>query len=296
MTNSKRMLNRRAMLCRSAQAMAFAGLAATCRGSLFAATASRSYKIGACDWGLGKQCDPTAFDLAREIGLDGVQVSLGTVDNGMPLCRPEVQMAYREAAKRTGLEIASLAIGEMNRVPLKRDPRAASWLMDSIDACQALGVKVTMPGCFHEGDLDMNKPDEIDHLVGVLKDAASKAERLGVTIGTESYLSAEDNVRLIERVGSPALKVYYDVGNSTRKGRDILKEIRMLGRLICELHAKDDCPVLGQGRVNFKEVRKALDDIEYSGWIQIEMPAPRGVAVDYAANRQFLRSIFSEGT
>ena len=55
----------------------------------------------------------------------------------------------------------------------------------------------------------------------------------------ENYLSAEDNMRIIDRVGSPAVKVYYDVGNSTDKGRDILKEIRTLGKLICELHAKD---------------------------------------------------------
>ena len=57
----------------------------------------------------------------------------------MHLRRPEVQKAYLEAAKRTGLEIASLAIGEMNSVPLKSDPRAAEWLADSIDVCKALG-------------------------------------------------------------------------------------------------------------------------------------------------------------
>ena len=149
-----------------------------------------------------------------------------------------------------------------------------------------------MPACFAAGDLDMTKTAEIDHLVGVLKDVTPKAEKLGIVIGLENYLSAEDNMRIIDRVGSPALKVYYDVGNSTDKGRDILKEIRTLGKLICELHAKDGAHMLGQGRIDFRQVRKALDDIEYSGWIQLEAAAPHGLVADYTANRQYLKGIF----
>ena len=63
-------------------------------------------------------------------------------------------------------------------------------------------------------------------------------------------------MRIIDRVGSPAVKVYYDVGNSTDKGRDVLKEIRTLGKLICELHAKDGRHMLGQGRIDFKRFAK----------------------------------------
>jgi L-ribulose-5-phosphate 3-epimerase len=288
-TSSK--MTRRALLVRSAQATAFAA-AAGCLEPLLAAPQSRTFKIGACDWSLGKRCDPAAFDVAKTIGLDGVQVEMGTVGNDMQLRRPEVQQRYRDAAKRTGLAIASLAIGEMNGVPLKRDPRAARWLAESVDVCTALGLTVTMPACFSAGDLDMSKTAEIDHLVGVLKDVAPKAEKQGVVIGIEDYLSAADNMRIIDRVGSPAVKVYYDVGNSTDKGRDVLKEIRQLGKLICELHAKDGHYMLGQGRIDFRQVREALDDINYSGWIQLEAAAPHGLIADYTADRKYLKSIF----
>ena len=44
---------------------------------------------------------------------------------------------------------------------------------------------------------------------------------------------------ILNRVGSPAVKVYYDVANSHKQGYDIYKEIRMLGKNICEFHAKD---------------------------------------------------------
>ena len=54
--------------------------------------------------------NPACFDVAKEIGLDGVQVSMGTLDNGIHMNKPEVQKAYLDAAKRTGLAIASLAL------------------------------------------------------------------------------------------------------------------------------------------------------------------------------------------
>jgi L-ribulose-5-phosphate 3-epimerase len=294
MSANDRKFSRRSVLVRSAQA-AVAAAAVSSTAPLFAAPQSRRFKIGACDWSLGKRCDPAALDIAKQIGLDGVQVDLHAAAGDMPLRRPEVQKLYLEAAKRTGLEIASLAIGEMNNVPLKSDPRAAQWLAQGIDVCKALGLRIVMPACFNRGDLDMSKTAEIDHLVGVLRDVAPKAEKQGITIGLEDYLSAEDNMRIIDRVGSPAVRVYYDVGNSTDKGRDVLKEIRTLGRrkLICEFHFKDGNSMLGQGRIDFRQVRKALDDIEYSGWLHLEAATPHGVVPDYTADLKYLRAIFS---
>jgi L-ribulose-5-phosphate 3-epimerase len=291
MNQTSRKINRRTMLRRSAGAIGIAAIAADLR-PLLAAADSRRFKIGACDWSIGKQCDPAAFDVAKQIGLDGVQISMGTVANDMALRRPELQKTYLETAKRTGLEIGSLAIGEMNSVPLKSDPRAAEWLAESIDVCKALGLTVTMPACFYNGDLDLRRTAEIDHFVGVLKHVVPEAERQGITIGVESYLSAEDNMRLLDRIGSPAVKVYYDVGNSTDKGRDVVKEIRALGRLICEFHAKDDRHRLGQGRIDFQKVRRAMDDIEFSGWIQIEAATPHGLVPDYTVDCKYLKDIF----
>lgn len=284
-------MSRRTMLARSGGAVVVAAAVGRC-AELFAAPQSRWFKIGAIDGSLGNRANPAAFDVAKEIGLDGVQVDMGSSAADMGLVRGEVQKAYLDAARRTGLEIASLFISEMNFVPLKSDPRAAKWLSDGIDVCRKLGLKVIMLPCFSAGDLSMDRRDEIDHVVRVLKDFAPKAEKHGVLVALENFLSAEENMRIIDRVGSPNVKVCYDVGNSTYKGRDAIKEIRTLGTLICELHAKDGPHMLGQGRIDYKEVRKALDDIQYSGWIQIEAAMPHGVVADYTVNRKYLKAIF----
>jgi sugar phosphate isomerase/epimerase len=50
--------------------------------------------------------------------------------------------------------------------------------------------------------------------------------------------------------------------------------------------------MLGSGRIDFREVRKAIDDIGYSGWLQIEAARPHGLVPDYRAHYLYLKDIF----
>jgi sugar phosphate isomerase/epimerase len=257
---------------------------------LLAGAGDRGFKIGACDWSLGRR-DPTCFDLAKEIGLDGVQVDLGRPENGLQLRRPEVQQDYLAASRKTGVAIGSLALGALNQVALKSEPRAAIWLHDSLATAQALGVEVILIAQFHNGDLKGDAAG-IDRTVGLLQELAPRVERAGLILGLENYLSAEENLAILDRVNSPAVQVYYDVGNSMDKGYDIYAEIRQLKGRICEFHAKDGKFLLGQGRVDFQKVWAAIDHIGYRGWIHIEAAAPNGIATDYPAHLKLLRGIF----
>jgi len=257
---------------------------------LRAAPGERAFKIGAPEWSLRKS-DPSCFEVAHEIGLDGVQVNLGSLSNHMHLCRPEVQEAYLSAARENGVAISSLALAELNEIPLKSDSRAAIWLLDSISVARALGVRVILVAGFYKGELKGDKPG-VDRTVDVLKELAPRAEKAAVILGLENYLSAPENLDILQRVASPAVQVYYDVGNSTDKGYDIYQEIRQLKGHICEFHAKDGEFMLGQGRIDFSKVRLAMDDIDYRGWIQIEAAAPHSLVEDYRADLKFLKGIF----
>ncbi|HWW01180.1 MAG TPA: sugar phosphate isomerase/epimerase family protein [Candidatus Acidoferrum sp.] len=286
-------LTRREMLGRSAQVAAWLTLAADC-APLFAAPEKRRFRLGACDWSLGKMGDPAAFEVAKQIGLDGVQVSLGTAANNMRLRRQDVQQEYRDAARRAGLEVASVAIGEMNEVPYARDPRTVEWVSDSIDVCQALGVNVVLLAFFSKGDLRHDQAG-VDEVVRRLKAVAPKAEKAGVKLGIESWLSAEEHLAILERVGSPAVQVYYDVCNSNDRGYNIYREIPLLGKRICEFHAKENGALLGHGNVDFKRVRAAMDEIGYAGWVQIEGAVPPGKPMleSYQENCKFMRTILA---
>jgi sugar phosphate isomerase/epimerase len=281
------------MLGRSAQAAAWLAAAGEF-APLLAAPEKRRFRLGACDWSIGKMGDPAAFEVAKQIGLDGVQVSLGTAANDMRLRQPAVQQQYKDAAKQAGLQVASLAIGELNSIPYKSDPRTIPWVSDSIEVCQALDVKVVLLAFFSNDDLRGDK-DGVDEVVRRLKAVAPKAEKAGVILGIESWLSGEEHLAILDRVGSPAVQVYYDVCNSNDRGYDIYKEIRQLGKRICELHAKENGALLGQGKVDFRKVREALDDIGYRGWVQIEGAVPPGgkMLESYQANCKFMRGILA---
>lgn len=285
------LIGRRQMLARVAAASSAAFLPGSL-APLFAAPEKRRFKLGACDWSIGKMCDPAAFDVARQIGLDGVQVSLGTEANQMHLRQPAMQQRYQDAARRAGLEIASLAIGEMNSVPYKSDPRTIEWVSDSIDVCRALGLRVVLLAFFSNDDL-RGDPAGVDEVVRRLKAVAPKAEQAGVALGIESWLSADQHLDILKRVGSKAVRVYYDVCNSNDMGYDIYAEIRTLGKRICEFHFKENGSLLGQGKVDFQKVRAAMDDIGYTGWAQIEGAVPPGKPMleSYQANCKFVRGI-----
>jgi L-ribulose-5-phosphate 3-epimerase len=281
------------MIRQSVQATAWLAFAANC-APLFAAADKRRFKLGACDWSIGKMGDPGAFEVAKEIGLDGVQVSLGTAADDMRLRKPEVQQQFKEAAKKAGLQVASLAIGELNGIPYKSDPRTVEWVNGSIDVCKAFDVRVVLLAFFGNGDLRDDKAG-VDEVVRRLKAVAPKAEKAGVILGIESWLSADQHLEILERVGSKSVQVYYDVCNSNDRGYDIYKEIRMLGKRICEIHAKENGSLLGQGKVDFRKVRAALDDIDYQGWVQIEGAVPDGKPMleSYQANCKFMRGILA---
>jgi len=284
-------ISRRSMLRRSTTLAGGLYLAGSC-SDLLAGAEKRRFKLGACDWSIGKMGEPAAFEVAKEIGLDGVQVSLGTLGNNMRLRKTEVQDEYRRSAQASGLEIASLAIGELNNIPYKSDPRTIEWVRDAIDVCQALGLKVILLAFFGNDDL-RNDEAGIKEVVKRLKDVAPKAEKAGVKLGIESWLSADQHLDILERVGSPAINVYYDLCNSTDMGYDIHKEIRKLGKRICEFHAKENGALLGQGKIDFKKVRESLDAINYTGWVQIEGAVPPGKPMlpSYQANCKFMRNI-----
>jgi L-ribulose-5-phosphate 3-epimerase len=251
-------------------------------------------QFGACDWTIERTGDPGALDLAKALGLEGVQVSIEVKGDTLPLLDPQFRIAYAEAVKRTGVQIASLAIGQLNDIPYKSDPRAETILEKGVDIARAMGVKIILVPFFGKGDL-RNDPAGAAIVIERLKKLAPKAEKAGVILALESMLSAEDHVKILDAVGSPAVKIYYDVGNSQDAGYDIFREIRSLGGKICQFHAKDTRDLYGKGSMDFAAVRKAMEDIGYSGWFVLEgAKLPLGMKQSMRYDLEYLRTVFPE--
>ena len=262
--------------------------------AVIAATSGGGFEVrlGVCDWTIGKSGDPAALGLAGTLGLDGVQVSLVPKGDSLALIDPALRRAYLEAMERTGVAIVSFAIGDLNDVPLKSDPRAEKWLGQGIEIAAAMNVKIILVPFFGKGDLK-NDPAGLDAAVAALKRLAPAAAKAGVVLALENWLSAGENLKIIERVGSPAVRVYYDVGNSQDAGHPILDEIRFLGAHIVEFHAKDTKDLYGKGSLDFPAVRKAMEDIGYTGWFVLEgTKMPLGVEKSVRYDTDYLKTVF----
>ena len=282
-------------------------------------------RIGMCDWNLGGSADPSLISKAQEAGLAGIQVSVGTQPDSIPLRDPAVRARYLALGKEHGIAFPSVAAGSiLNQIPLKSEPQAAVYVIDAVEAAAALGSTNTLLAFFGNGDLRLRdamgdfrdlsdgpfSQYELDapgltRVVEALRQIAPRARDAGIVLGLENTLTAEQNLDVLDRVGSEWVKVYYDVGNATAYGYDVPGELRMLGKdRICEIHLKEtlslpetDKPLLGapaSGGVDFEAVAAACKDIGYDGWYVLETSGRDGrFQEDTQTNVTFVERLFA---
>ena len=255
----------------------------------------RALKIGVTDWNLRQTGKLDAVALAKKLGFDGVEVSLGrdAHDNKLPLDNAELQQKYLAAFKEQGIGPAGTCLDILHVNYLKNDKLGQKWVADGIQVTRNLNAKVMLLPFFGKGALKTH--EEMDYVGDALKDLAPQAEKAGVTLGLENTISAEDNVRIMDRVKSKALLVYYDVGNSTHGGFDVIKEIRWLGKnRICQFHLKDNPNYLGEGKIDFPGVMQAIKDIKFKGFANLETECPsKSIEGDMSRNLDFVRKLMA---
>lgn len=260
------------------------------------------YKISVCDWMILKRQKMGAFKRTSEIGADGLELDMGglgnrpTFDN--KILNPIDRKKMKDELDKYNLELSSIAMSgfyaqsfaEKENVPiLVRDTINSMVMMDVKTAFLPLGVK---------GDL-VQYPELRPKIVERLKMTAEMAEAAEVVIGIETALDAAGEVGLLREVGSPAIKSYFNFANALQNGRDLLKEIRILGKEnICQIHCTDEDGVWLENntRLNMPKVKATLDDIGWSGWLVIERSRdannPRDVVGNFGANTRYLKSVF----
>lgn len=280
-------MNRRTFLQLSASAGA---------GTLTLLAARPKLQIGVTDWNLKLTGKVEAVSLAKRLGFEGVQVSLGRtpVNDHLPLADPEIQAKYIAEAKAQQIPIDGTCLDILHTNCLKNDPLGKKWLAESIPITRNLNAKVILLPFF--GKCSLTTREEMDYTASVLKELGPEAEKAGVILGLENTISAEDNMRILDQAGSKAVQVYYDIGNSTNAGFDPAREIRQLGRKrICQFHFKDNPNYLGEGKIELAPVLHAISEIEYRGFANLETDSPsKSVDADMRRNLAFVRRSMAE--
>jgi L-ribulose-5-phosphate 3-epimerase len=250
-------------------------------------------KVGIMDVILGFASDPEAFAAAERIGFDAIQVTLGKPDaeGKLLLADAALQQRILKSSAAHNVAIASTYLDILHRDCLQSSEAAKTWIRQAIQITTNLNASIVELAFFFKCAL--NNASDIETVTHSLRELAPEAQAAHVVLGIENTLSAEENARILDRIASPAVKVWYDIGNSTNMGHfDVPHEIRFLGKdRIGQIHIKDNV-YLGQGAVNVKACLQAIYDIGYTGFCVLETAAPTGDRLaDAARNLQLLRAI-----
>ena len=151
-------------------------------------------------------------------------------------------------------------------------PTVPRMLGDCIDTMKALGAKVAFLPLGVRGDLSKN-PQLRPAIVERLKKIAPLGRKGRRRYRTGNCARCRNEVKLLDEIGSPAIRIYFNFENPLQGGRDLSAELRTLGKeRNCQIHCTDKDGVLLENnrRIDMAKVKRTLDEMDWSGWLVIE--------------------------
>jgi len=222
------------------------------------------------------------FQLAKDVGFEGIEI--GTITD------PVVATGIKEAAEKTGLKIHSVMNAAHWKYPLSSaDPEVVAKSVAGMEAslrnAKLWGADsvLLVPAVVNP---ETSYKDAWTRSQKVVKERILPlAQELKVVIGMEEVwnkflLSPLEMARYVDEFASPWVKAYLDVGNMLFYGYP-QDWVRTLGPRINRVHIKDFkldreqgrffWKNLGEGDVDWPEVRKAFSEVGYGGWATTEI-------------------------
>ena len=222
------------------------------------------------------------FAIGKEAGFEAIEMNTVSAE--------AAAAEIKEAAQKTGLKIHSVMNSDHWRYPVSSsDPEVVNQTVKGMEtslrnaALWGADAVLLVPAVV---DANTSYRDAWTRSQRVIRERLlPMAKDLKVIIAVEEVwnkflLSPLEFARYVDEFESPWVKAYFDVGNVVITGYP-QDWIRTLGSRIVKIHLKDfvmdrktrtfEFKNLGEGEIDWLEVRKALGEIGYSGYMTTEI-------------------------
>lgn len=236
------------------------------------------------DWPFEK-----AFAFARECGYTGLEIAPFTIADHARDISATKREEVRRQADEAGLEIIGLhwLLAKTEGYHLTSPDAAvrestAEYLGELARLCRDLGGSVMVFGSPPQRNLlpGVTTEQATDYAVEVFQKAMPAIESCEITLAvepltpeeTDFLTTATEVVAVIERVASPKCRLHLDVKAMSSESAPVADVIRANADYCVHVHANDaNMQGPGFGEVDFVPIFEALGEIDYMGWVSVEV-------------------------
>ncbi len=232
---------------------------------------------------------PSAFELMRKLGAEGVDISVAHVQG---YSNAEVRRMVEDAGLVVSCYIggSTLTVGDR-----KQRAKALDDVRRLIEDAAEVGAQTMLvtPGVCAAGQ---SPAEGRRNVAAALAQLIPHAQQHGITLtiedfgaGRSPYQTSAECLECCELAG-PQLRITYDTGNMVMGDEDPIAFLQASKHLVVHAHAKDWKPlpaeeekglvsragkryigtVVGQGILDYPAIIKALKDMNYEGFLSFE--------------------------
>ena len=236
------------------------------------------------DWPFDK-----AFQFARECGYTGIEFAPFTINRDAYQITPEQRAQVKQQAAEADLTVVGLhwllAFTEgyyLTSPDAAVQQRTSDYLAELARLCRDLGGRVLVLGSPQQRNLleGVTHDQALEYAATVLRLIVPTLQQCEVVLAVEPLgpeegdflLTAELGRQLVEMVDSPNCRLHLDVKAMSSEGRPIDQIIRDSASMLAHFHANDaNRRGPGMGEIDFIPILEALRDINYDGWVSVEV-------------------------
>ena len=227
---------------------------------------------------------------AAALGYHGVEIAPFTLADRATDVTAERRAQLRRAAEKAGVAVVGLhwlLVKPPGLYVTHTDPgirrRTADYFIDLVRLCSDLGGRLMVIGSPKQRNLlpGITRERAMGYACEVFGRALPEAERCGVTLAIEPLTpretdfinTAADGVELIRRLDHPRFRLHLDVKAMSGSEKEPVPDvIRKNAEFLHHFHSND--PNLlgpGMGEVDHRPILKALKDVNYKGYVSVEV-------------------------